>query len=37
MLVKKGEPIPMNKLFDLVTQTYESSNFIKILNSTNTF
>ena len=28
MYVKKEEPIPVNKLFDLVTQTFESSNLL---------
>jgi hypothetical protein len=26
--IKKGEPIPVHQFSDLVTQTYESSNFI---------
>jgi hypothetical protein len=26
--IKNGEPIPVNQFSDLVTQTYESSNFV---------
>jgi hypothetical protein len=29
--IKKGEPIPVNQFSDLVTQTYESSNFIEVI------
>ena len=29
--IKKGEPIPVNQFSDLVTQTFESSNFLRIL------
>jgi len=31
--IKKGEPIPMHQFSDLVTQTFESSNFVAELNS----
>ena len=30
--IKKGEPIPVNQFSDLVTQTYESSNFLIAIN-----
>ena len=30
--IKKGEPIPVNQFSDLVTQTFESSNFLNGIN-----
>jgi len=30
--IKKGEPIPVHQFSDLVTQTYESSNFLIAIN-----
>jgi len=29
--MKNGEPIPVNQFSNLVTQTYESSNFIEVI------
>ena len=33
--IKNGEPIPVNQFSDLVTQTFEGSNFIKSFYFTN--